>query len=93
MASSLRVSRAFHKVAASWHQLAPSLHLRGCKVGPQSARPLLVSRRSSKLSVKPKVERVNLVDTAITHQQRRAIRSQSYPGSENVAGLRKILEA
>jgi hypothetical protein len=38
-----QASRGFYKVVASWHQLAPSLHLCSCKVGPQSGRPLLVS--------------------------------------------------
>jgi hypothetical protein len=43
--------------------------------------------------VKAEIERVNLFDAAITHQQRLVIRSQSYPASENVGDLGKILEA
>ncbi len=43
--------------------------------------------------MKAEIERVSLFDAAITHQQRFVIRSQSYPASENVGELGKIIEA
>ena len=43
--------------------------------------------------MKAKFERVNLLYTAIAHQRRRALRSESHPAGENVAGLRKIFQA
>ena len=48
---------------------------------------------ASAFSGELQVESINLLDAAITHQQRRVIRSQSYPESETVLALRKILEA
>jgi hypothetical protein len=43
--------------------------------------------------MKAKVERVNLLDAAITHQERRVVRSQSYPRSELIGQPWNILEA
>jgi hypothetical protein len=42
-------------------------------------------------SAKVEVQRVNLLDAAITHQERRVIRCQSYPAREHINDLRKIL--
>ena len=46
---------------------------------------------TSRISVKAEIERVNLLHAAITHQERRVIRRQSYPAGEHVSELRKIL--
>jgi hypothetical protein len=57
------------------------------------ARRQLAMRGGAQGLAKVQVERINLLDTAITHQERGIIRSQSYPDGERVGELRKILEA
>ena len=58
----------------------------------KSGRAALGDGRKFPLSMKAKVERVNLLDAAITHQERRVIRSQSDPVSETIGELRKVLQ-
>ena len=59
----------------------------------KSGRAAVGDGRKFPLSMKAKVERVNLLHAAITHQERGIIWSQSYPQGEFVGELRKIFEA
>jgi hypothetical protein len=48
--------------------------------------------RNSNCLVKVQVEGIKFLDAAISHQEWSAIPGQSYPRSENISALRKILE-
>jgi hypothetical protein len=68
--------------------------LQDCKrLGRRDDDGLVVGLRARLDLAKVQVERINLLEAAITHQERGIIRSQSYPRSERVGELRKILEA
>jgi hypothetical protein len=68
----------------------------GSNTGFVFLNPKLIIERSelgTGTSIKAKFEGVNLLYAAITHQKRRVIRSQPYPEGENIAELRKVLQA
>jgi hypothetical protein len=48
---------------------------------------------ASGFSGEVQIERIDLLDAAVTHQERCIIRGQSDPRGKTVGGLRKILEA